>query len=310
MKLLVTGGAGFIGSHVVERCIARGDEVLVVDDLSTGKRENIPEKAAFFHLDVADDEIKGVIAREAPEAIIHLAAQVDVQVSLRDPLHDARTNILGTLNLLEACRQSGVKRMIVASSAAVYGDPLRLPVDEEHRLAPANPYGISKHTPEHYLQLYRELYGITGVALRFANVYGPRQDAAGEGGVVAIFTERLLRGIAPVIYGDGEQTRDFVYVDDVVDAMLLVLEAETEQLRHSVYNVSTGRGTSVKALFALIRERVGVDLAAQMAPARPGDILHSYLDNRRLKDAVGWTPKTALPQGLDQTVARWSRSWQ
>ncbi|WP_328793750.1 NAD-dependent epimerase/dehydratase family protein [Heliomicrobium undosum] len=304
---MVTGGAGFIGSHVVERCIARGDEVLVIDNLSTGKRENIPEKAAFFHLDVAGDEIREVIAREAPEAIIHLAAQVDVQVSLRKPLDDARTNILGTINLLEACRQSGVKRVIVASSAAVYGDPVRLPVDEDHPLAPANAYGISKHTPEHYLQLYRELYGIVGVALRFANVYGPRQDAAGEGGVVAIFTERLLRGHAPMIYGDGEQTRDFVYVDDVVDAMLMVLDAKIEQLDHSVYNVSTGQATSVKALFKQIRELVGADLSAQVAPARAGDILHSYLDSSRIEDAVGWRPKTPLRQGLAQTVARWTR---
>ncbi|WP_328793888.1 SDR family oxidoreductase [Heliomicrobium gestii] len=302
---MVTGGAGFIGSHVVERSIARGDDVLLIDNLSTGKRENIPEKATFIPMDVTDEKIRDIIAAEAPDAIIHLAAQVDVQVSLRDPLEDAKVNILGTINLLEACRQSGVKRVIVASSAAVYGDPVRLPVDEDHPLAPANAYGISKHTPEHYLRLYRELYGVVGTALRFANVYGPRQDAGGEGGVVAIFTERLLRGVAPAIYGDGEQTRDFVFVDDIVDAMLQILDAGEDRLRHTVYNVGTGQATSVNALYELIRAQAGVDLAPKMAPARPGDILHSYLDSRRLFDAVGWTPKTALRQGLAQTVASW-----
>ncbi|MBC9784478.1 NAD-dependent epimerase/dehydratase family protein [Heliobacterium chlorum] len=305
MKILVTGGAGFIGSHLVDRLIDRGDDVLIVDDLSTGKAENIHPRARFLQMDVAQPEIREVVRQERPNGIVHLAAQVDIQVSLRDPMRDAQVNILGTLNLLEACRESAVNRMIVASSAAVYGDPLRLPIDEDHPLDPANCYGVSKHTPEHYLQVYRRLFGIAGVALRFANVYGPRQDANGEGGVVAIFCDRLCKGEAPSIFGNGEQTRDFVYVGDVADAIVTVLEADADRISESVYNVGTSRPLTVNDLFRTLCEATGADPNPHYLPPRPGDILHSYLDNRRLHEALNWVPRTELRAGLEQTVAFW-----
>ncbi|WP_328597370.1 SDR family oxidoreductase [Heliobacterium mobile] len=305
--MLVTGGAGFIGSHLVDLLIGRGDDVIIVDNLSTGKEENIHPQARFFLMDVTQPEIREVVRRERPDGIVHLAAQVDIQVSLRDPLCDAQVNILGTLNVLEACRESAVNRVIVASSAAVYGDPLRLPIDEDHPLDPANCYGVSKHTPEHYLQVYRRLFGITGVALRFANVYGPRQDANGEGGVVAIFCDRLGRGEAPSIFGDGEQTRDFVYVGDVAEAIVAVLEADTERISESVYNVGTSHPLTVNELFRTLCEATGAQLNPRYLPPRPGDILHSYLDNRRLYEALGWVPRTALRAGLEQTMAFWRK---
>lgn len=303
LKVLVTGGAGFIGSHIVDRLIERGHQVTVVDNLSTGKVENIHPKARFVRLDICQPELGGIFEQDQPDAVIHQAAQVDVQASMRNPLYDAQVNVLGTLNILENCRKFSVKRVVVASSAAVYGDPLRLPVDEEHPLQPTNFYGITKHTPEHYLKVYQQLYRITGIALRYANVYGPRQDAMGEGGVVAIFANRLLNGMAPTIFGDGEQTRDFVYVGDVAEANMLAIEVDALKIKDLVYNVSTAIPLTVNELYGLMRELTGSDLDAVKGPERPGDIVHSHLDNTRIKQAMGWLPKTDLRTGLQQTVA-------
>ncbi|MDD2422444.1 MAG: NAD-dependent epimerase/dehydratase family protein [Heliobacteriaceae bacterium] len=303
MNILVTGGAGFIGSHIVEQLLTRGHRVTVVDNLATGRREHVSPAARFFRQDVCSPDLPALVAAEQPVAVIHLAAQVDVQVSLRDPVTDARVNVLGTLNVLESCRQAGVKRVVLASSAAVYGDPVQLPVTEDHPVAPVNFYGITKHTPEHYLKVYCHLAGFSGAVLRYANVYGPRQGAGGEGGVVAIFTRRFLAGKPPVIFGDGKQTRDFVYVTDVAQANVLAVEAPEPVLRPLIFNVSTGKPVTVNVLYALLQELTGAKAAPVYNPVRPGDILHSHLANERIKTALDWQPVTDLQKGLRQTVA-------
>lgn len=298
MRVLVTGGAGFIGSHIVEALLAAQHEVFVVDNLSTGKRENIPTGVPLYELDIRDAAIGQVIKDLKPQAIIHQAAQVAVPVSLRDPFFDASINIMGTLNLLEGCRRHGVERFVFASSAAVYGNPLYLPVDEKHTLNPLSGYGISKRTIERYLELYQELCGLRWTALRYANIYGPRQDALGEGGVVAIFIDKLLSNMPPTIYGDGEQTRDFVYVKDVATANLLALEQGNQQ----ILNISTGKASTVNELYQLLRREVGFDVEAVYGPPRAGDIVHSYLDNIKAMEQLNWQPKFSLEQGLRETV--------
>ncbi|MCW2278833.1 NAD-dependent epimerase/dehydratase family protein [Heliophilum fasciatum] len=305
MHVLVTGGAGFIGSHVVDTLIQRGHTVTVLDDLSTGKRQNVHPQARLIIGDVCQTDWQAPLTEQdnPPEAVIHLAAQVDVQTSLRDPGRDAQVNIIGTLQMLEFCRRQGIQRLVLASSAAVYGEPQRLPIDEEHPVAPMNFYGISKHTPEHYLAVYRQLHGIEGIALRFANVFGPRQDATGEGGVVAIFADHLRRHQAPVIFGDGEQTRDFVFVGDVAAAVIQAMEAPASQLRHHIYNVSTGVPLTVNQLYQTMQDIQGSKLPVNYGPARPGDIQHSYLDSTRIYNDLDWRPRITLADGLALTLA-------
>ncbi|MCL5289855.1 MAG: SDR family oxidoreductase [Bacillota bacterium] len=298
MRVLVTGGAGFIGSHVVEILLEARHEVFVADNLSTGKLENLPSGVPFYKTDITDPAIESVFREVQPQALIHQAAQVAVPVSLRDPVFDANVNIIGTLNLLEACRKYGVEKVVFASSAAVYGNPQYLPVDEEHPLRPLSGYGISKHAAERYLEAYRELYGLRWTALRYANIYGPRQDALGEGGVVAIFIDKLLNNRQAVIFGDGEQTRDFVYVKDVAAANLLALEQGDNQ----ILNISTGQAASVNELYTLIRREVGSTLQPQYGPPRAGDIVHSYLDNKRAVTELHWQPQYGLAEGLKETV--------
>jgi len=230
--------------------------------------------------------------------VVHLAAQVDVQRSLREPLADAETNILGAVNLLEACRRFNVGKVIYASSAAVYGSPAYLPVDEKHPVEPQSPYGASKHTVEHYLRIYGEVYGVRYTALRYANVYGPRQDATGEGGVVAIFVDKLLNGEAPKIFGDGEQTRDFVFVKDVAAANLAALHRGDGM----ILNVSTGAGLSVNSLFQTLKKITGSGLTPVNCLPRPGDITHSYLANEKAREALEWRPLHSLEEGLRETV--------
>ncbi|MGQ9556723.1 MAG: NAD-dependent epimerase/dehydratase family protein [Desulfurispora sp.] len=295
MRVLVTGGAGFIGSHTVEALLAAGYQPAVLDNLSRGRRENLPAGIEFYQGDVRDAQTLGrVVEQFQPRAVIHLAAQVDVQTSLGRPDEDMAVNIGGTINLLEACRQYGVDKVVYASSAAVYGDPQYLPVDERHPLRPLSPYGISKHTAEHYLEAYRAVYGVNYVVLRYANVYGPRQDATGEGGVVAIFVDRVRRGQAPVIFGDGEQTRDFIYVRDVAAANLAALRRGDGL----VANISTGRATSVSQLYQLFRGLVPAAPPARYAPPRPGDIQHSVLDCRLANKELAWQAAYSLPAGL------------
>ncbi len=298
MNILVTGGAGFIGSHIVDALVESGCRVAVADDLSTGKFENINPGVNFYKVEVQAPDFKEVVAREKPDAIIHLAAQVDVQRSLKEPAADAAINIVGMINLLEACRCYNVGKVVYASSAAVYGSPAYLPVDEKHPLAPQSPYGLSKYTAEHYLRIYRELYGIGYTVLRYANVYGPRQDATGEGGVVAIFVDRLLKGENPYIFGDGGQTRDFIYVKDVAAANLAALRRGEGM----TFNVSTGGGLSVNRLFEVIKKAAGSGQKPEYLPARPGDITHSYLSNEKAREFLGWAPRRSLEEGLGETL--------
>jgi UDP-glucose 4-epimerase len=298
VKVLVTGGAGFIGSHIVDELLRHGHQVTVVDNLSTGQRRNVHPQAEFVRMDIYKDDLNPVFARGF-DAVIHQAAQPNVPRSLKEPVGDAEINILGTIRLLEACRQYGVKKVIYASSAAVYGNPRQLPIPEEHPVCPLSPYGISKLTPESYLRVYQELYGLRYTVLRYANVYGPRQNPKGEAGVIAIFVDQFCRGEAPVIYGDGEATRDYVYVGDVAAANRLALTAGDGE----ILNVATGKGVSVNELVRILLSITQKDILPVHGPVRPGDILHSTLANERIRRILGWEPKVALEEGLRQTVA-------
>ena len=297
MKVMVTGGAGFIGSHIVDRLIDLGHEVIILDNLSTGKKAFIHPEASFYQTDLRDRRIGEILEAERPEAVIHQAAQIDVPTSVKDPLFDAETNILGTLRLLEACRRSGVRKIVYASSAAVYGEPAFLPIDEEHPVDPLSNYGISKYTPESYLKVYKQLYGLDYTILRYANVYGIRQDPRGEGGVIAIFLDRVLREEALTIFGDGKQTRDFVYVGDIADANIRALHRGSGM----VFNLGTGVPTSLEELVRILREVTEKEIRVEYGPERPGDIKHSHFDNRLAEKWLDWTPRIDLKTGLRMT---------
>jgi UDP-glucose 4-epimerase len=298
MKIVVTGGAGFIGSHIVDAYAAAGHEVVVLDNLSTGKREQVNPAARLVTMDLNDPALAGFFQHERPDVVNHHAANASVAVSVREPVFDARHNILGTIALLEAARQSGAGKFIyISSGGAMYGNPQYLPMDEDHPSLPVSPYALSKHTGERYVQLYAMEHGLRWSSLRLANVYGPRQDPLGEAGVVSIFCQNLLDGVAPEIHWDGEQTRDFVYVGDCAQANLLVLEAGDGQ----AYNVGTGVGTSINALFHTLLEVTGQDLEPRRAPRRPGDARHSYLDCTKIERELGWQAEVSLREGLAQT---------
>lgn len=298
MKILVTGGAGFIGSHIVDKLIENGHDVVVVDDLSTGSMENVHKNAVLHTMDIRSEYIGRIFAMEKPDVIIHHAAQIDVQKSIKQPGVDADINIVGTVNILENCVKYGVKKIIYASSAAVYGTPQYLPVDEKHIVDPISYYGISKHTPEHYIKVYNLLYGLKYTILRYANVYGPRQDPKGEGGVVSIFTNRMLNDEQPTIFGDGEATRDYIYVGDIAEANIKALELGDNE----IINVSTNSTTAVNELFQTIKEIVGFNKEPIYADERKGDIKHSCLDNGKAKELLGWQPQYSLEDGLRRTV--------
>lgn len=299
MKILVTGGAGFIGSHVADAFLAAGHEVHVMDDMSGGKEENLPADAAFHRLDIRSSEAAEVVRRERFDVICHHAAQMDVRRSVADPSFDADVNIRGFLNLMEAGRESHLKKVVFASTGgAIYGEPDYAPQDEEHPLRPLSPYGITKLTTEKYLYFYQQQYGIEHVILRYANVYGPRQNPHGEAGVVAIFSERMLEGKQPVIYGDGEQTRDYVFVGDVVRANLRAVDHE-----HSgIFNVGTSRETSVNELFRLIRDQIDVSIPEEHAAGKPGEQRRSILSYAHSQQQLGWSPTVDLESGLEKTV--------
>lgn len=307
-RVLVTGGAGFIGSHVADAFIARGDEVWIVDDLSSGKRENIPPAATFRELDIAEPGLDAVF-REAGgfDVVSHHAAQIDVRKSVMDPPCDARINVMGLLNLLECCRLHGTQRVVyVSSGGVVYGEPDVIPTPETFPKLPLSPYGVTKLTGEYYLNYYRAIHGMEYVALRYSNVYGPRQDPHGEAGVVAIFSTRLLRGEGLTIFGEGTQTRDYVYVGDVVAANLLasrVVMEDAPGLDARAFNVGTGIATSVNQLADALEAVAGQGHGRTHAPARPGELQHSTLDVGKLK-ATGWTPSRTLHEGLAETF-RW-----
>ncbi len=299
MRALVTGGAGFIGSTLVDALLATGAEVTVVDDLSHGRRDYVPAGAAFHELDIVDDRLGALVGLVAPEVVFHLAAQVDLRRSIADPVQDTRINVLGTVNVLHACAIAGVRRVVFASSGgALYGDTRVLPTPETHPSVPASGYGAAKLAGETYGAVFQQVHGLQFIALRYANVYGPRQDPHGEAGVVAIFAERLLAGSDAVINGDGSQTRDYVYVDDVVAANLRA--AETSAL--DAYNVGTGYQCDVNTLYAHIARAAGSDREAQHGPAKPGEQQVSCLDASLAASVLDWRPRVPLEEGIARTV--------
>jgi UDP-glucose 4-epimerase len=299
MKIVVTGGAGFIGSHVAEAYVAAGHQVVVLDDLSSGKRHQVPAGATFHQIDVQDPAVRDVFRAEKPDLLSHHAAQMDVRRSVADPGFDARVNILGLVNLLEAAREVGTKRVLFASSGgAGYGEQEEFPAPETHKLEPVSPYGVSKRSSELYLGCYRAMYGLSYVAMRYANVYGPRQDPHGEAGVVAIFTQKLLAGEAPTINGDGKQTRDYVYVGDLVRANLALAEHPFS----GALNFGTGIETDVNQLFRAICAACGVERPEEHGPAKPGEQRRSVISPRLAAQVIGWRPEVSLADGLARTV--------
>ena len=300
MKILVTGGAGFIGSHVVDRCVAAGHAVVIVDNLSTGSRKNVNPSAQLAVVDVRSPGLVEIFRAERPQVVIHHAAQADVRRSVDNPVFDADINVLGSVNLLECGRRFGVTRVIYASSGgAVYGDTEVMPTPEDHAPHPASPYGVSKLTVEHYLGCWAGLYGIRAVALRYANVYGPRQSPRGEAGVVAIFSHRILHGQPVLVNGDGLQTRDYVYVEDVADANLAALE---DPAAAGPVNIGTGIETSVVDLVERLRASAGTAVEARHGPAMPGEQRRSVLAIGHAKEMLGWQPRVALTEGLRRTL--------
>jgi UDP-glucose 4-epimerase len=298
-KVLVTGGAGFIGSHVVEALLRQGYTVAVVDNFSTGHRDNIANLPVDLYIcDVADPAVINVIQAIHPDYIVHLAAQISVSHSVADPLFDERTNVTGSLNVINGARLANVKKIVFSSSAAVYGNPLEIPVTTDHPTNPESPYGLTKLTVEHYLQMFEKFYQLPYSILRFSNVYGPRQDADGEGGVVSIFSDRIQKGTPPMIYGDGDQTRDFIFVKDVASAVVAALSVK-ESLR---VNISSQTAISIKDLFQVMKEVSGSDLDVYYGPKRNGDIRHSVLSNQRAKELLKWEPQVTLADGLRMTL--------
>jgi UDP-glucose 4-epimerase len=299
MKIAVTGGAGFIASQIVDAYIERGHEVHIIDDFSTGQESNLNSKATVHKTDIAEGEAAEQIKQIRPDVLSHHAAQMDVRHSVADPAFDARVNIIGFINLLEASKNSGVKKVIFASSGgAVYGEQEVFPAPESHVTQPASPYGVSKRTGELYLSYYHQAFGMPFIALRYANVYGPRQSAKGEAGVVAIFLSLLLSGKTPVINGDGRQTRDYVYVGDVVAANVAALESSFI----GQINIGTGIETDVVTIFKHLRDAVGSQVDAQHGPAKTGEQRRSCLDATRAAEILGWRPQMALPEGLRRTA--------
>jgi UDP-glucose 4-epimerase len=300
MRILVTGGAGFIASHVADAFIAAGHEVSILDDLSSGRRENLNPKARFYQLDVQDAAVAEVFRRERPEVLCHHAAQMDVRRSVADPIFDARVNILGLVNLMENGRQHGLKRVLFSSTGgAIYGEQETFPAPETHKTEPVSPYGVAKLASERYLFFYFVTYGIPYAALRYANVFGPRQNPHGEAGVVAIFCEKLLRGEQPVINGDGTQTRDYVYVGDLVRANLAALDSDFV----GAVNLGTGIETDVNAIFRLLARLCDSSAPECHGPAKPGEQRRSVIDNGLARRVLGWQPQVSLEEGLRQTVS-------
>jgi UDP-glucose 4-epimerase len=299
MKILVTGGAGFIGSHLVDALIERGHQVIVIDNLSTGKKENINKKAKFYKIDICSPRIVEIFKKEKPKIVFHFAAQINVRKSIENPLKDAKTNILGSLNVLENSKKYKIKKIIFASSAGVYGEAKILPTSEDYPVNPDSPYRIAKLTVENYLKFYKENFGLKFISLRFSNVYGPRQDPKGEAGVVAIFIDKLLRGERPTIFGDGNQTRDFIFVEDVVSACLKAMEYKGKK---EIFNIGTGIETSINELYKIISKLLKAKIKPKYAPEKPGDLKRSCLDISLAKRELEWKPKYNLEKGLQKTI--------
>jgi len=308
LRVVVTGGAGFIGSHVVDAYLSRGHEVWVVDNLSSGRRENLAPEARLLVADVASEEVRDLFREVRPDIVNHHAAQIDVRVSVEDPARDARTNVLGLLNLTEAAREVGTRRFVyVSSGGVVYGEPEVRPTPEGTPKLPLSPYGVTKLSGEYYLNYYRRVHGMEYVALRYSNVFGPRQDPHGEAGVVAIFCNRLLAGEALTIFGDGEQTRDYVFVRDVAAANMLASEMALPtseegagDLDEVAFNVGTGLATSVNRLADALEEIAGIHPGRDYRAGRPGELRHSTLEAAKMRER-GWSPQFTIMQALQET---------
>lgn len=300
MKILITGGAGFIGSHIQDGMLENQHEIIIVDDLSTGHRRNLNSDSEFHELDIRDDAMRDVFDSHRPDIVFHLAAQMDVRRSVREPTYDADVNIVGSIRLLELCREFGTERIIYASTGgAIYGEPAYMPADERHPVSPMCQYGISKHTVEHYLELYHKNYDLSYLALRFPNVYGPRQDPHGEAGVVAIFSLLMLRGKQVTIFGDGSKTRDYVYIGDIVKACEIGVKTNTV----GVFNLGWGKEVTDYEIYDTVRRHAGSELPPIYAPTRLGEVERICLDASRAKDVLGWEPTVALDDGIKTAVS-------
>lgn len=301
MKILVTGGAGFIGSHTVDKLIENDHAVIVIDNLVTGHEQNVNNKAKLYNTDLREEELESIIKSEKPEAVYHLAAQVKVVKSIQDPLYDLDVNLAGTINLLRACSENGVRKIIYSSTGgAVYGEPPRedLPVNEDYPLNPLSYYGIHKHTVEHYLHLFKINYGLDYTVLRYPNVYGPRQDPHGEAGVVAIFSLQFLDGKQPSIFGDGSKTRDYVYVDDIVKGNLSVLDKGPGE----IFNLGWGKNISDQDVFDTLKAATSSNINPEYHEKRTGEVEHISLDPRKIRKATGWQPDIDFKTGCEKSV--------
>jgi UDP-glucose 4-epimerase len=300
VKILVTGAAGFIASHVADAYLSAGHDVVILDDLSRGTKKNVNPKARFYQCDIRDREaVESIFLSEKPAIVNHHAAQMDVRRGVREPIFDAQVNILGSLNLIECAVANGIKRFIYISTAgAGYGEPKQMPVPEDHTMNPITPYGISKHTVEHYLFTFQFLYGLQYVVLRYGNVYGPRQNSQGEAGVFAIFSEQMMADVQPVIYGDGKKVRDYVYISDVVAANVAALERGTNEM----FNIGGGVATPDSEIFERVRDLLGKTVQPRYLPRRPGEIDKICLDISKAARLLEWAPQVSLADGARRTV--------
>lgn len=298
MKILVTGGAGFIGSHIVDLLIKNNYDVCIIDDLSHGNIANVNPKATFYKCNIKSNKLINILRIENPEVIIHEAAEISVSDSIMYPIKDAETNIIGTLNILEGARKINVKKIIYASSSAVFGKAMYFPIDENHPSNMISNYGVSKQTAENYLKVYKKLYGLNYIILRYSNVYGPRQKSSGQGGVIPIFCREILKNNSPFIYGDGNQTRDFIYVKDVAKANLLSAQSNLS----GIFNVSSNKSISINQLFKYISSILNKNIIPIYKEKMNGDIKDSLISNKKIFNKLGWKPEYKILEGLKETV--------
>lgn len=299
IKCIVTGGAGFIGSHLVDKLLEQGYKVAIIDNLSTGRKENINPKADFYNINIQDSKVSNIFNKVKPDIVFHYAAQIDVRKSVDDPIESAKTNILGSLNIIENCRNFGVKKIIFASSGgAVYGEAKIIPTPENYPTQPVSPYGIEKLIFEHYLGFYKKEYGLDYLILRFANVYGSRQNSRGEAGVIAIFCDKMINGGESLINGDGKQTRDFVFIEDIIRVNVLGVQKN----KNGIFNIGTGVETDINDIFRKLKGLFNLEIKEIHAPEKQGEQKRSCLDSKKAKVELGWQPKYSLNKGLKKTL--------